>query len=99
MTQFDAAAMPMFNAFEAKPNLAVYEASPAGVDLQQRNPSSGRASRESAGMDFSHEDAVNDFALNQAVWHAVRGDNAVVPAPVHAAFVFAQPKDKDDDDD
>ena len=99
MTQFDAVAMPMFNAFEATPNLAVYEAAPAGVDLQERNPSAGKASRESAGMDFSREDAVDDFALNRAIWHAVRGDDAPVPAPVHAAFIFAAPKDKDGADD
>ncbi|HWD18613.1 MAG TPA: bifunctional YncE family protein/alkaline phosphatase family protein [Verrucomicrobiae bacterium] len=99
MTQFDAAAMPMFNAFAGQPNLAAYQAAPAGVDLQQRNPKAGKASRESAKMDFSREDAVDDFALNRAIWHAVRGDAATMPAPVHAAFIFAGPKDHDDDDD
>ena len=97
MTQFDAAAMPMFNAFTAAPDAAVYEARPAGVDLQERNPKSGRAARESAGMDFSHEDAVDDMALNRALWHAVRGDHSEMPSPVHAAFVLSTAKDGDDD--
>ncbi len=99
MTQFDSEAMPMFNAFQAAPNLAAYEATPAGANLEERNPRKGKASEESAKMDFSHEDAVDDFALNRAIWHAVKGDDAMVPAPVHAAFIFEQPKGKDDDDD
>jgi len=99
MTQFDAAARPMFNAFESAPNLAPYEAEAARVDLDQRNPKAGKAARESAAMDFSHEDAVDDLALNRAIWHAVLGDKAVVPAPVHAAFVFPSKKAGADDDD
>src|SRR5213075_2132294 len=33
MSQFDAAALPMFNSFQAKPNLTPYTAAPANVDL------------------------------------------------------------------
>ncbi len=99
MTQFDAAAMPMFNAFDGQPDFAAYEAAAARVDLHQRNPKTGMAARESAAMDFSHEDAVDDLALNRAIWHSVLGDSAILPAPVHAAFVFTSTKVKGDDDD
>jgi hypothetical protein len=37
MSQFDAAATPMFNSFPAKPDLRPYQALPANVDLEARN--------------------------------------------------------------
>ena len=37
MTHFDAAALPMFNAFQSTPNLRPYEALPPNVDLNERN--------------------------------------------------------------
>jgi hypothetical protein len=40
---------------------------------------------------------VDDLLLNEMVWRSVRGANSVMPAPRHAAFVFAHAK-KDDDD-
>ena len=99
MTQFDAAAMPMFNAFQAAPDTRPYEAEAARVNLEERNPKEGPGSRESAKMDFSHEDQVNDILLNDAIWRAVRGDKEAMPAPVHAAFVYSIPKSGDGDDD
>ena len=38
MSQFDAAATPMFNAFQPQPDLRPYQALPANVDLQERTP-------------------------------------------------------------
>ena len=37
MSQFDAAATPMFNSFQATPDLRPYQALPANVDLEERN--------------------------------------------------------------
>ena len=47
MSQFDAAAMPMFNSFQAKPDLTPYNALPANVDLDERNPKTAWGSRRS----------------------------------------------------
>jgi hypothetical protein len=47
-------------------------------------------------MDFSKEDAADDFLLNEAVWRSVRGTKNHMPAPVHAAFVRSRPPDDDD---
>jgi YVTN family beta-propeller protein len=96
MTQFDAAATPMFNAFAAKPDLQPYDALPANVDLKAVNTAMNRDSRESSKMDFSQEDLVDDQKLNEVIWRSVRGQDSVMPAPTRAAFVRAQPK-KDDD--
>ena len=98
MSQFDAAAMPMFNSFTSKPDLTPYTLRPAQVDLSARNGPRAPGARRSAKMDFSKEDAADDLALNEVIWQSVKGENSVMPAPVRAAFVFNHPP-KDDNDD
>ena len=97
MSQFDAAATPMFNVFEAKPDLQPYDLAPAQVDLQARNTTASWGSAASGRMNFTREDATDEQALNQIIWHSVRGTGSPMPAPVHAAFVFGHPKEDDDD--
>ncbi len=97
MSQYDEAATPMFSAFQAKPDTRPFDALVAQVDLEEKNPATGRDSAASSKMDFSHEDLVDDQLLNEVMWRSVRGENSVMPAPVRAAFVLATPKAKDDD--
>ena len=97
MTQFDATAHPMFQAFQAAPDLRPYDALPAGVDLNERNSPVAWGGRASQQMDFSREDAADETALNEIIWRSVRGAGQPMPAPVHAAFVFEHPKAEDDD--
>ena len=103
MSQFDAAARPMWASFSARSDLTPYAALPARVDLNAKNVAQTAAAKVSASFDFSREDANDDQAFNQVIWAAVRGETARVPAPVHAAFVRSlAPKgggDDDDDDD
>jgi len=58
--QFDAAATPMFNMFQATPDLRPYEALPPNVDLKERNSILGWGSSASRQMDFSREDATDE---------------------------------------
>ena len=101
MSQFDAGATPMRAAFQTQADLTPWTAHPANIDLDERNPGGTAAARISAGFDFSREDRVDDQAFNRVIWAAVRGEGAVMPAPVHAAFVRPLPAaaDADDDDD
>jgi DNA-binding beta-propeller fold protein YncE len=95
MSQFDAAATPMFNSFQAAPDLRPYETLPAKVNLDERN--SAQAWGGQLKMNFAREDAVDDLLLNEVVWRSVRGPNSPMPAPVRAAFVFQHPGEKDND--
>jgi YVTN family beta-propeller protein len=95
MSQFDAASTPMFNSFQATPDLGPYQALPANVNLKERN--TAQAWGGQLKMNFAREDAADDLLLNEVVWRSVRGPDTPMPAPVRAAFVFAQPKDADDD--
>jgi DNA-binding beta-propeller fold protein YncE len=95
MSQFDAAAQPMFNSFQASPELRPYQARPANVDLQARNDKKAWGGRRK--MNFAKEDAVDDLLLNEVIWRSVRGADSAMPAPVRAGFVFAHPREKDQD--
>ena len=96
MTQYDAAAAPMYGAFTAAADLAPYNALPARVDLEQKNAKTAWGAKASSSMDFSKEDAVDDQQLNEVIWHSVRGASSIMPAPVRAAFIRIQPERDDD---
>jgi YVTN family beta-propeller protein len=95
MSQYDAAATPMFNSFRATPDLRPYQALLANVDLEERN--SAHAWGGKIKMNFAREDAVDDLLLNEVVWRSVRGPDSPMPAPVRAAFVFEHRGEKDQD--
>jgi DNA-binding beta-propeller fold protein YncE len=97
MSQFDAAAMPMFASFGTTPNAKPYVARPARISLTETNKPNAWGQKLSAKMDFKKEDAADDLLLNEIVWRSVRGANSPAPAPVHAAFVRRAAKDDDDD--
>jgi hypothetical protein len=97
MTQFDAAARPMYDSFQPTANLAVYQPRPANVDLNAVNPSDAPLAELSATFDLTREDAADDLQLNQAVWKAVRGADSEMPPPVRAGFVFTRPGEVEDD--
>ncbi len=97
MTQFDAAATPMFNSFQAQPDLRPYTALQANVDLNERNTKLAWGSEKSRKMDFSKEDAVDDLLLNEVIWRSIKGADNPMPAPVRSAFVLAHPQGDDDD--
>lgn len=93
MSQFDDAATPMVNSFQAAPDLRPYTALPPRIDLEERNTKTSWGERESRKMDFSKEDAVDDLLLNEVIWRTIRGDNSRMPPPTRAAFVFVPETD------
>jgi len=97
MSQFDAAAAPMRASFRAEPDPSPFRALPAGVDLEMRNVRNGASARTSARFDLTRADAVDEQAFNRVLWATVRGEDAPMPAPVHAAFVRRIPARGDDD--
>jgi DNA-binding beta-propeller fold protein YncE len=97
MSQYDAAATPMFNAFQATPDTRPYAALPALVNLNERNLKTAWGGKLSESMDFTKEDACDDLLLNEIVWRSVRGPDSPMPAPTRAAFVFVHPSAIDDD--
>lgn len=96
MSQYDAAAMPMWRCFSAIPNLSPYTAKPLQTDINSINTVSNAWQRKSETFDFSKEDRIPDREFTEVIWKAVKGEAAIVPAPKRAAFVKAASV-KDDD--
>jgi YVTN family beta-propeller protein len=94
MTQFDAAATPMYHSFTSKPDFTAYTALPPQVDLTATNTVAEWGAKMK--FNFAKEDQADDFLLNEAIWRSVRGHDAPMPAPVRAGFVMTQAKADDD---
>jgi hypothetical protein len=87
MTQFDAAATPMYASFTATADLTPYRCRPATIDITQKNPPGAYGQERSGEMDFSKEDRVPDVEFSEIIWKAVRGAGSPMPPPVRSAFV------------
>ncbi|RRB02035.1 bifunctional YncE family protein/alkaline phosphatase family protein [Larkinella rosea] len=98
MSQYDAAATPMWRCFSKAPNLTPFKSREAGVDIHQRNMAANKNSRRSLQFDLSKPDAIDDLIFSEIVWQTVRGEKSVMPAPRRGAFVRLG-KDMDDEEE
>ncbi|WP_228424204.1 bifunctional YncE family protein/alkaline phosphatase family protein [Chryseobacterium geocarposphaerae] len=94
MTQYDAAAVPMWRSFTNQPDFASFDHVQANINLNERNPEKGKLAELSAKFDWSKEDAVPDLVFNEILWQGIKGESA--PAPIRAAFLKTN-EDEDDD--
>jgi YVTN family beta-propeller protein len=87
MSQYDAAATPMYGAFQTTAALTPFARRPARVNLNERNGSGAPGADLSGRMDFDEADRAPARELNEILWRSVHGPNAIMPPPVHAAFI------------
>jgi YVTN family beta-propeller protein len=85
LSQFDHYGRPMRGIFAAQPDLTPYIALKPSVDRGERNPESAQ-SKQSALLDFSRADAVDDDTLNRILWRTIKGE-VPYPGPTRAAVV------------
>lgn len=97
MSQYDAAATPLWRCFTANPDFTAYTAVPAKTDITEKNMVWNELSKRSAQFDLSKEDRVPDLEFSEVIWKGVKGLHSVMPAPKRAAFVKAGAVDKDGD--
>jgi YVTN family beta-propeller protein len=88
MSQFDAAARPMYASFGTQPDFSPYVHRPARVDLNARNTRRAPMAEVSMRLDLEVEDRADDLLFNEIIWKAVKGADAVMPPPVRAAFIL-----------
>jgi YVTN family beta-propeller protein len=93
MSQYDAAATPLYAAFAAKPDVSAFEPRPARVPLDERNAEDAPGAQASLRMRLDEADLAPERELNEVIWKSVRGRQSVMPPPVRAAFV--RPIDED----
>ncbi len=87
LSQHDAAATPMTNAFRDDPDPTPFRHRPATVPLYEMTPDGAPMQAECDSWDFTREDATPEIPLNQAIWKSVKGPDSEMPPPVNAAFV------------
>ena len=97
MSQYDAAAMPMWRSFDSVAKPSDFKAITPNVDLRTKNVARNEWQRRSELFNFEKEDTNNDVAFNLVLWHGLKGDKIPFPGPTRAAFVYPIIK-KDDDD-
>lgn len=95
MSQYDAAATPMWRSFSNNADGTPFVSKPITIDLDNKNVALNEWQLRSEKFDLTKEDAVPDLEFNIVLWHAIKGD-IPFPAPRRAAFVKVSEKDDDD---
>lgn len=97
MSQYDAAAEPMWRCFTSTANPTPFVQKPLQVNINEINSVENVWQQMSEKFDFTKEDRVPDRLFTEVIWKAVKGASSIVPAPRRAAF-FTPFEKKDTDD-
>ena len=79
LTQYDAAATPMWASFQATPDLRPYKALTPAVMLDEINVARTSESRESEQLNFEREDRANEDHFNRILWRTIKGPSVTYP--------------------
>ena len=96
MSQYDAAATPMWRCFSSTPNLTPFVSVPANMNLNDVNEKVSVWSQLSETFDFTKEDRIPDLIFSEVIWKAVKGEHSVMPAPRRSAFLKTMKEEEDD---
>jgi hypothetical protein len=83
MSQYDAAANPMYASFGENPDLTPFAHVKPLVDVMEKNTIRAYGARRSMKMNFRDVDEAPMAELNEILWKAIKGADSPVPAPVH----------------
>ncbi|HYK45617.1 MAG TPA: bifunctional YncE family protein/alkaline phosphatase family protein [Parafilimonas sp.] len=97
MSQYDAAATPMFRCFANNLDTTAFHARPLQVDINAKNKNENTWQRKSEMFDFSKEDRAPDNQFSEVIWKGVKGIDSQMPAPKHAAFIKVNDEERDGD--
>lgn len=98
MSQYDAAATPMWRCFTSVPDLSSFTSVKPDVNLEEVNQKMTASARLSEEFDFSKEDRAPDLLFSQVIWKAVKGEDSEMPAPRRSAFVKIVDKDDEEEE-
>jgi YVTN family beta-propeller protein len=83
MSQYDAAAMPMYASLGVTTNLTPFTVIQPEVDLMAKNTPKSYGALQSSKMDFKELDEAPMAELNDILWKNVKGSNSAMPSPIH----------------
>jgi hypothetical protein len=96
MSQYDAAAVPLWKCFANTPDHPSFTHRPSNIDLNLKNHTESQWQRKSEQFNFAKEDRIDDKEFNEVIWRAVKGLDSPCPPAVRAAF-FVASEDEDED--
>lgn len=97
MSQYDAAATPMWKCFTPQPDYTSFDVLPASYNIREMNRAKTAIADESAAFNLEVMDAAPDVAFSRVIWKAVKGLDAEMPAPVRSAFIKQQNESDEDE--
>ena len=83
MSQYDAAAMPMYESFGTQPVVSPFNVIKPLIDVNAKNTKSSYGASESNKMNFKELDRAPMHALNEIIWKSIKGADSAMPPPVH----------------
>jgi hypothetical protein len=103
MSQYDAAAMPMYASFGTVPVPTPFDVMKPLIDVNAKNTKDSYGAEQSSRMNFKELDHAPMYALNEILWKSIKGKDSAMPPPVHrfrplADASEAEHGDKDDKD-
>ena len=87
MSQYDAAATPLYNAFQGTPVLDPFGRLTPDVSLDEKNLPGAFGAALSKSMNFSDADLTPEEPLNEILWRSVKGPASPMPPPRRSVFV------------
>ena len=94
MSQYDAAATPMYSAFTTSPDHTPYAVEQPRIDLNATNTEGSYGQSLMEEFNLKRQDAAPDRAFSEIVWRAVKG----TPMPPPRYSVFSRVMAEEDDD-
>src|SRR5262249_11539036 len=75
MTQYDAAATPMWRCFSKSADKTPFTSIPSNINLLELNPGGTKLAALAKGVDFSEIDKAPDAIMNTMLWKAIKGEH------------------------
>ena len=88
LSQYDAAARPLFDCFTDRADLATFTHDPPRIDINELNSPTAYGATGRPAMDFDEYDRIDDFELNEILWRAIKGQDAPLPPAVRRAIAY-----------
>jgi YVTN family beta-propeller protein len=86
LSQYDAAARPMYACFSDQADLKPYTSEKAQIDLATKNTKKSYGAERSGKMDFSDYDLADESELNEILWRSIKGADSPLPPAVRRAI-------------
>ena len=82
MSQFDAAARPLYKSFSPTADFAEFSHAKARIDVNEKNAATAWGAERSEKFDLTEEDLADDLLFNEVIWKSVKGAKSEMPLPI-----------------